>query len=247
MKCQNAAVMPGRRSPGGTALPSPVADPGSTPRRNQGRRLEFRPSIPPPRGGRARRREPVSDGADGKADSAEPTGGTGARAGPTAQEELLYASPAWVRQRVEPLHRLPRADQRGRTMRESLIGTRQLRNQMLRRLPTKAELERRTPIVLTERDKSILVAIYTHGFLTTELIEVAFFPPPAGGRQSPCSQAYERLQRLWEWVVCGTSRTADGSLARRSSAVSLCPRPPGRLDRGAATIPRRLPGPAAPT
>ncbi len=84
-------------------------------------------------------------------------------------------------------------------MRESPRGTQQLRNQMLRRLPTKAELARRTPVVLTERDKSILVAIYTHGFLTTELIEVAFFPPPAGGRQSPCSQAYERLQRLWEW------------------------------------------------
>jgi hypothetical protein len=45
----------------------------------------------------------------------------------------------------------------------------------------------------------MLTAIYSQGFLTADLVALAFFPEPPGGRRSPCSSAYERLQRLWHW------------------------------------------------
>jgi hypothetical protein len=82
---------------------------------------------------------------------------------------------------------------------------------MLRRSPTRTDLARRTPIVLTDRDKDILTAISIHGFLTTELIELAFFPPPVQGRTSPCSRAYERLQQLWRW---GFAERVEPPIAR---------------------------------
>jgi hypothetical protein len=78
-------------------------------------------------------------------------------------------------------------------------GTQAISSQMLRQSRTKAELAKRTLMVLTDRDKDILTAIYLHGFLTTELIELAFFPEPSHGRRSPCSRAYDRLQQLWRW------------------------------------------------
>lgn len=74
-----------------------------------------------------------------------------------------------------------------------------LRRHLIRRLPTQEELLRRQGIQLTERDEQILETIYTHGILTTELIELAFFPSPKGERQSPASRAYERLRQLWLW------------------------------------------------
>ena len=86
---------------------------------------------------------------------------------------------------------------------------------MVRRLPTKAELAERTSLVLTERDKEILSAVHTQGFLTTDLIELAFFPPPAGGRRTHSSRAYDRLRQLWLWsylerVELPVSRTLGG-------------------------------------
>jgi Replication-relaxation len=78
---------------------------------------------------------------------------------------------------------------------------RELRGHYVRRRPSEAELAVRKPIVLTERDKQILVAVQRLGFLTTELVELAFFPPTAtdGSRLSPSSKAYERLRELWLW------------------------------------------------
>jgi len=50
------------------------------------------------------------------------------------------------------------------------------------------------------RDQEILVAVHQHRFLTTELIELAFFPPPPEGpRASECTRAYDRLRCLWLW------------------------------------------------
>jgi hypothetical protein len=86
------------------------------------------------------------------------------------------------------------------TMTNGTIGTQAISNRMLRQSRTKEELAKRMPIVLTDRDKDILTAIYIHGFLTTELIELAFFPEPSHGRRSPCSRAYDRLQQLWRWA-----------------------------------------------
>jgi len=73
----------------------------------------------------------------------------------------------------------------------------ELRGHYVRRLPTPEEISHRPPIVLTERDRQILVAVHLHGFVTTDLVELAFFPPPSGSRSSASSKAYERLRDLW--------------------------------------------------
>src|SRR5437762_3387031 len=70
---------------------------------------------------------------------------------------------------------------------------------MALRRPTRAEIARRQPIVLTPRDKLILKAMHTHGLLTTAIVERADFPAPPQGRRSRCSQAYLRLDLLWRW------------------------------------------------
>lgn len=75
----------------------------------------------------------------------------------------------------------------------------QIRRHMVCSRPSSRELERRTPIVLTERDKEILKAVHTHGFLTSELVELAFFPQPPQRRASPSTCALDRLRYLWLW------------------------------------------------
>jgi len=75
----------------------------------------------------------------------------------------------------------------------------ELRGQYVRRLPSPAELKKRSPIVLTERDRQLLSAVHLHGLLTTDLIELAFFPPQQEFRTSASSKAYERLRELWLW------------------------------------------------
>jgi Replication-relaxation len=74
-----------------------------------------------------------------------------------------------------------------------------LRGHYVLRRPSPADLARREPIVLTERDRQILVAVHQQGFLTTELVELVFFPPVESSRSSPSSKAYERLRELWLW------------------------------------------------
>lgn len=75
----------------------------------------------------------------------------------------------------------------------------ELRGQYVRRLPSPAELAKRSPIVLTWRDRQLLSAVHLHGLLTTDLIELAFFPSKQGSRSSASSKAYERLRELWLW------------------------------------------------
>ena len=67
----------------------------------------------------------------------------------------------------------------------------ELRGHMIRRLPTSAELTSRSPIVLSERDQQLPVAMHQHGFLTAELVELAFYPPLSGNRSSPSSSTHE--------------------------------------------------------
>jgi hypothetical protein len=76
--------------------------------------------------------------------------------------------------------------------------SRLLRGHLVRRVPTRVELRQRVPIVLTDRDQELLSAVYLHGLLPTDLIELAFFPP-ATGRRAPSTQAYDRLRQLWLW------------------------------------------------
>lgn len=78
-------------------------------------------------------------------------------------------------------------------------GSQAVRSGMARRLPTRAELAARQGMVLTSRDRAILDAVALHGVVTTELIALAFFPPRAGARKSPCTCAYDRLRQLWLW------------------------------------------------
>src|SRR6266849_7405063 len=73
----------------------------------------------------------------------------------------------------------------------------ELRGHYVRRLPTPLVISTRSPIVLTERDRQLLVAVHQHGFMTTDLVELAFFPPKNGSRSSASSKAYERLRELW--------------------------------------------------
>lgn len=79
---------------------------------------------------------------------------------------------------------------------------RPLRDHMVRRLPSARDLASRQPLALTTRDEAILAAIGIHGLLTTELIELAYFPTPVdthAHRGAPCSRAYHRLRQLWLW------------------------------------------------
>jgi Replication-relaxation len=75
----------------------------------------------------------------------------------------------------------------------------ELRGHYVRRLPSQVEISSRSPIVLTERDRQLLVAVHRHGFMTTDLVELAFFPPRNGTRSWSSSKAYERLRELWLW------------------------------------------------
>jgi hypothetical protein len=121
------------------------------------------------------------------------------------------------------------------TMTDRSTGHQPVASRLVRTLPTNAQVATRTPIVLTDRDGDILTAIHTHGFLTTELIELAFFPGPEHGRRSPSSRAYERLQQLWRWgyverVELPVARSGGG---RRPYLYAL-----GR--RGEPVVGRRL-------
>lgn len=72
-----------------------------------------------------------------------------------------------------------------------------LAGRMVLRRPTISELAERAPLVLTSRDRAVLHAVATHGFLTSELLALAFFPPASQGQPVPSSRAYLRLRQLW--------------------------------------------------
>src|SRR5207245_4003498 len=78
-------------------------------------------------------------------------------------------------------------------------GVEVLRGQIVRRLPTVTERSKRKPFALTPRDEQILAAVYQHGLLSTDQIELAFFPPADTSRRAPSSPAYQRLRHLWLW------------------------------------------------
>jgi hypothetical protein len=73
-----------------------------------------------------------------------------------------------------------------------------LRDHVVRRIPTPAELRQRRPMVVTDRDRRILEAIADFGFLPTDLIVRAFFPAKEAALV-PTSAAYARIRLLWLW------------------------------------------------
>ncbi len=70
---------------------------------------------------------------------------------------------------------------------------------MVRCSPSPEDLCYRAPIVLTDRDRRLLQAVYSHGLLDMATIELAFFPPDKLGRSSASSAAYARTRQLWLW------------------------------------------------
>ena len=72
-----------------------------------------------------------------------------------------------------------------------------LRHQMVRRLPSAVELAGRQPLALTQRDQATLEALATHGFLSTEQVDLAFFSSPVWGAPVAGSRAQRRLRLLW--------------------------------------------------
>jgi hypothetical protein len=103
--------------------------------------------------------------------------------------------------------------------------------------------------MLTERDQELLVAVHRHGFMTTDLVELAFFPPRKGTRSWSSSKAYERMRELWLWGylerielpvarVLGGRRPFLYALGRQGTAyvearmgTASLPVQPRRLDR----------------
>jgi hypothetical protein len=103
--------------------------------------------------------------------------------------------------------------------------------------------------VLTERDRRILVAVHRHGFMTTDLVELAAFPPQNGARSPASSKAYERLRELWLWgyldcvelpvarvisgrrpILCALGQQSVALVEQRMGTATL-PVQPRRLDR----------------
>ena len=121
-------------------------------------------------------------------------------------------------------------------MPKTRAGPQPLRGGMVRWLPTAEELAQRTPVELTDRDDAILRAVALHGALTTEQIELAYFPAPAAGRASPCTRLYDRLRLLWLWSYLErVERPVSRALGGRRSFLYL-------LGRAApAVLARRLP------
>jgi hypothetical protein len=126
------------------------------------------------------------------------------------------------------------------------------RRHIVRCRPSPDELARRAPFVVTGRDKGILHAVHQHRFLTTELVELAFFPPPATGlRVAECSRAYERLRLLWLWgylerIELPVARQIGGrrpylyALGRRAVPLVEALRPPDAPAVGVTRIDRTV-------
>ena len=68
-----------------------------------------------------------------------------------------------------------------------------LRDHVVRRLPTEQDLRGQVSLILTARDREILTAIDQHGFLTADLIDLAFFPSDRP-KERPSTAAYDRLR-----------------------------------------------------
>jgi hypothetical protein len=119
-------------------------------------------------------------------------------------------------------------------MPKTRAGPQPLRGGMVRWLPSTDELAQRAPVELTDRDDAILRAAALHGALSTEQIELAFFPAPAAGRASPCTRLYDRLRLLWLWSYLErVERPVSRALGGRRSFLYLLGRaaPPALASR----------------
>jgi len=117
--------------------------------------------------------------------------------------------------------------------------------QLTVRRPAATELAGRAPFVITDRDQDMLAAVATHGFLTVELLSLAFYPLQAGPL-AVSARAYWRIRQLWLWgflerVELPVPRGLRGS---KPSLYMLGPqgRPYAdrRLEPGVSAIVRRV-------
>ena len=59
-----------------------------------------------------------------------------------------------------------------------------------------ADLAHRLPLAITERDTAMLAGVALHGYLTVELVQVAFFPATVHRLTPQCTHAHDRLRQL---------------------------------------------------
>ena len=69
---------------------------------------------------------------------------------------------------------------------------------LARRDPAPRERFRRQVFVLTDRDRDVLAAVATHGFLTVALIGLTYYPL-AAGPGAVSARAYHRVRQRWLW------------------------------------------------
>src|SRR5712691_4943278 len=77
---------------------------------------------------------------------------------------------------------------------------RPLRRNMVCLSPSTAELDDRHRIALTPRDKEILTSVHQLGFLTADLIDLAFFSSSSSSKPAS-SAAYARIHEHWLWKL----------------------------------------------
>jgi hypothetical protein len=117
--------------------------------------------------------------------------------------------------------------------------------QLTVRRPTSAELAGRVQFVITDRDQDMLAAVATHGFLTVELLSLAFYPLQAGPL-AVSARAYWRIRQLWLWgflerVELPVPRGFKGSKpSLYMLGVQGVPYADRRLEPGVSAIVRRV-------
>jgi hypothetical protein len=117
--------------------------------------------------------------------------------------------------------------------------------QLTVRRPTATELAGRVQFGITDRDQLMLAAVATHGFLTVELLSLAFYPLQAGPL-AVSARAYWRIRQLWLWgflerVELPVPRGFKGSKpSLYTLGVLGVPYADQRLEHGVSAIVRRV-------
>jgi hypothetical protein len=134
--------------------------------------------------------------------------------------------------RIPPLKPLLRARKQRKALTKEKTDMTQLAQQPKRR-PRLRRCNNPPPMVLTERDRMILAAVYKHRFLTRDHIAAIFFPSsPLARRPYLISSCNSRLQKLFH----------HGYLARATRGQTLASSTVYALDRRGAGVVARMHG-----
>jgi hypothetical protein len=106
-----------------------------------------------------------------------------------------------------------------------------LRDHVVRRLATEKELRGRVRFTLTARDRELLTAIDWHGFLTADVIDLAFYTAERSKRRASTA-ADDRLR--WRWLgglVEGIERPVARVIGGNSPFLEAAAEGPARRHR----------------